>query len=550
MQGKKETDKTNTLIDSLPSQVTDFISAIQILLIDNIKEIKSSVFLESFKTLCNINKSGFFLYKVKSTELLFSQELLDILNLQPNGQNLISNFLKLFTSIEEKELFFTQLKDYKLLGGGQQMDVNLLEGKEPKAIKTFQVNFQKLSDNQNYVIVVLKDITDLKRFEEVFAKEKELSEESNRVKTIFLNNISHEIRTPMNAIVGFTELLNIGEIPSDKKSEYLSIIKNKSKHLLSLIDDIAELAKFEVGEVSISLTETNLPKLLNELHQEFSKMIFKYNKQGLDLYLKLPLETGISTIYTDSGRIQQVMTYLLDNAIRYTEKGYIQFGYEQKDARHLQFFVKDTGVGIHKEAQKYLFNRYKIKEESYEKKYLNTGLGLTISRAIVETLGGKIHVDSTIGQGSTFYFTIPLFKTDKVVSNKTITEIQTTSNWRNKVILVAEDDDVNYRFLEAILADTQAQLIHVYDGKQAIELCHTIAKIDLILMDIRMPEKSGYEAIKEIKKWRKEIPIIAQTAYSHKADREKCMAAGCDDYIAKPIDIDVLMNKINKFFND
>jgi CheY-like chemotaxis protein len=268
------------------------------------------------------------------------------------------------------------------------------------------------------------------------------------------------------------------------------------------------------------------------------------------LYLKLPLEQNIITINTDPGRLQQVLHYLLDNAIKFTEKGYIQFGYELKDNKTLLFFVKDTGIGIPKEAQKSLFNRFKQKEESYDKHFNNTGLGLTISRSIVELLGGKIFVESTPGQGTSFYFTIPINKGDKpTIPIKQENKFLTT-NWRNKIILIAEDDEVNYHFLEAVFADTQAQLIHVNNGTQAVEICKTIAKIDIILMDIKMPEKSGYEAIKEIKKFRKDIPIIVQTAYTQKEDKEKYVAAGCNDYISKPIDIELLISKMSKFLND
>jgi CheY-like chemotaxis protein len=344
-------------------------------------------------------------------------------------------------------------------------------------------------------------------------------------------------------------LINIGEVTGEKKKEYLSIIKSKSRQLLSLIDDIAELSKFESGQYTINKTETNISKLLNELHLEYTKELTTRNKQNIEIYLKLPTEYNVSTVCTDSGRLQQVMSYLLDNALKYTERGYIQFGYELKDSRHLQFFVKDTGIGIPKEAQKNLFNRFRTKEEVYDKNFQNTGLGLTISRSILELLGGKIQVDSTPGQGSNFSFIIPLQKVDKAgVFDNSKTD-GSISNWRNKVILVAEDDEVNYRFIEAIFADSQAQLLHVNDGKQAVELCRTIGKIDLILMDIKMPEKNGYEAVREIKSFRKEIPIIAQTAYTLSEDRAKCIEAGCDDYVSKPIDIELLFSKINKFFN-
>jgi signal transduction histidine kinase len=501
------------------------------------------------------SSSGFCIYDQNNHTFWVSQELLQLINLPYDSNTLHLLFNSKLFYFDDNQKLQHAIQEVLETKQNVEIELNTTNESDTKTQKnTFRCQISLIKEqpeNKQLFLLIITDITKSKHFSEELAKAKEKTEESDRIKSIFLKNISHEIRTPMNAIIGFTELLNIGELSADKRKEYLSIIKNKSKYMLSLIDDIAELSKFESGVFSFNKSETNLIKIFGELHSELEKEKYRLNKPHIELYLKLPHDHNIVNINTDPGRLQQVLHYLLDNAIKFTEKGYIQFGYELKDNKNLLFFVKDTGIGIPKEAQKHLFNRFRQKEETFDKYFNNTGLGLTISRSIVELLGGKIYVESTLGQGTSFYFTIPLNKIDKTVhliqeENKVLSSV----NWRNKIILIAEDDDINFHFLEAVFADTQAQLIHVNNGKQAVEICKTIPKIDIILMDIKMPEKSGYEAIKEIKKFRKDIPIIVQTAYTQKEDKEKCMMAGCDDYISKPIDIELLISKTSKFLND
>lgn len=508
--------------------------------------------LEFYKKAFLASNTGLWIFDPATNIVWLSDEFVHLINLKTKKNQIDVDCLKKIIS-ENNTSLFEIISKLSARSRQTEMEFHFSDDRnEKKSVILCRILILKeLEKNKRLILGIAFDITEQKHFEEQLASAKEKAEESDRIKTIFLSNISHEIRTPMNAIIGFNELLNIGDPSPEHKQEYLSIIKNKSRHLLSLIDDITELSKFEAGEITINNSETNLVKLFNELYEEFNKELQSRKKQNVELYLKLPVDPEIISVYTDPGRIYQVINYLLDNALKFTEKGYVQFGYELKDSRHLQFFVKDTGIGITKEAQKYLFDRFKIKEEVYNAKHRNTGLGLTISRAIVETLGGKISVNSSTGKGSTFTFTILLQKNE----NSSVEEIAVKYNesrpkWSDKVILIAEDDEVNFHFLEAIFADTYVQLLHVRDGKQAIELCKTIGKIDMILMDIKMPEKSGYEAIKEIKKIRSDIPIIAQTAYTFKEDKAKCIAAGCDDYISKPIDIELLLGLIAKYFNN
>jgi len=419
--------------------------------------------------------------------------------------------------------------------------------------KTLKIKaiYVKQKDN-NTIFGTLQDITDFRRNEDDLIKAKEKAEQSDRLKTAFLANLSHEIRTPMNAIIGFTELINIGGLSTEKKQEYSNIILHKGKELLTMVDDIIEMAKFESGQINISKSETNLVKLLTELFQYYKHHRTNLKKDKIEIHLSIPPEKSLQHFYTDPGRLQQVMSVLLDNALRFTEKGYIQFGYELKDAKNLMFFVKDTGPGISKDTLKNIFTRFRQIETLSNKKYPGSGLSLSIAKNIVEMLGGKISCESVPGEGSTFYFLLPLNITDKN-SEKEITKESINIknfNWKNKVILVVEDEEVNFRFIEAVLDDTQVQLIHAYNGKQGVGLCKSINKIDLILMDIKMPDMDGFDACKVIKEYKKSIPVIAQTAYTLPESRKQCKDAGFDEYIAKPIDIELLLTTLNKYLSD
>ena len=401
------------------------------------------------------------------------------------------------------------------------------------------------------VIGSIQDITETKRVEEELIRAKERAEESDRLKTAFLANMSHEIRTPMNAILGFSELINIGDITPEQRREYTRIINTKGKQLLTLIDDIIEVAKFESGHLNISKSEVNLNRLMEEIESAAREKRSQLKKESIEIRPDIPYNLGIGNIYTDSGRLQQVMLNLIDNALKFTEHGYVQFGYSMKDNKAIQFYVKDTGIGLSKENQRIIFNRFRQIELTASRLYAGSGLGLTISKGIVELLGGRIWIESEQGKGTTFYFTIPYQKPQAKKSEAEPQETNLTEyNWKNKVILVAEDEEVNFRFLEAVLSRTEVQLINAVNGRQAIDLVKNINKIDLILMDIKMPEMNGYDATREIKKIRPDIPVIAQTAFSMQNDREKSLEAGCDDYIPKPIDIHNLMSKISHFLTE
>ena len=490
--------------------------------------------------------TGFFIYNAKEGLISSNSMFFELLGF--TSTNKVSEHqLRNIDVTDEKCNFIELLNKLIINTTGKDYTCRIINSTDrDKTTAYLKFRIKHLKKNKFFGIVT--NITEAKKKEEELTKAKESAEAADKLKTTFLTNFSHEIRTPMNSIIGFTELLNIGDHTPEQREEYLSIIKLKSKSLLNLIDDIVELAKFESGAVTITKGETNLAKLMSDLQQEYYTQKELIKKTQVELFMSLPADNSYNILFTDAGRVHQVLAYILDNALQYTEKGYIQFGYELKDPKHLLFYVKDTGVGISKEKQRYIFQKLKYREDTIQFSDMQKGLSLTIAKSIVEALGGKISVESNINEGSNFYFTLPISK--PVILKPEPNKIPVFPNWKNKVILVAEDEEMNFKFIEAVLSSTQAQLIHVNDGQQAVELCKNLSKIDLILMDIKMPEMNGYDAIKEIRKIREHVPIIAQTAYTFKEDRARCIEAGCNDFISKPIDVNLLIQKMNKHLTD
>ena len=245
------------------------------------------------------------------------------------------------------------------------------------------------------------------------------------------------------------------------------------------------------------------------------------------------------------------MANLISNSIKFTEKGFIEFGHLIPSDGKIEFFVRDTGVGLSKDEQKNIFSRF-ADEEMDIKKYEGSGLGLTLSKHLVKLLGGRIWVESEPGKGSVFRFTIPYeqIPADHHESFSADEEEYPRFKWKDRVILIVEDDEVNFRFLEAILDDSEAQILHASNGFQAVELCRSISKIDLVLMDIKMPEMDGLEATRQIRQFNKKIPVIAQTAFIMEIDPDKCLAVGCNAVIGKPIEIKEFLEKINDFLRE
>jgi PAS domain S-box-containing protein len=379
---------------------------------------------------------------------------------------------------------------------------------------------------------------------------KEKAEESDRLKSMFLSNMSHDIRTPMNAIVGFSEMLQDPDLTREERNRFLDIIINSGDALLRLINDIIDISKIEAGQLKIIKSDFSLNEMLSDLYLSFAEDMSRNKIGDIKLILNKQFPDKDFMLHSDIVRFIQIFSNLLGNALKFTDKGCIEFGYTIPDPKVFRFFVKDTGIGIPHDKTELIFERFGQIEETQERNKGGTGLGLTISKSLAELLGGAMWVESEVGLGTTFYFTLPLasgITTSSPPSEGILELSNTTVDWSDKVILVAEDVDSNFFLIQTILSKTGVKLIWAKNGQEAHEMCRNNFEIDLVLMDIQMPIMSGYDATREIKKIRPSLPVIAQTAYAMSGEKEKTMEAGCDDYIPKPLKKRELIAKIHRF---
>ncbi|MCF8304758.1 MAG: PAS domain S-box protein [Bacteroidales bacterium] len=449
---------------------------------------------------------------------------------------------------------FTQKEVYqhlwKTIKHGKEWKGELLNRKKDRnlfwqsiSISPFKDEFGKIS----HFLAVMENITERKKMEEDLIAAKEKAQESDKLKTAFLANMSHEIRTPMNGILGFADLLESTD-SYEESQEYIEVIKANGEHLLNLINDVIDISKIESGSISIVYTSVNLNEVMRTIYRHWlNNKIVIQNKLNMTMHEGLSVE--LARIKCDETRLIQILNNLISNAVKHTARGSIDFGYQYIEGQ-LVFYVRDTGEGIPEDEHDKIFERFIQSKSDMQRHHEGTGLGLSISKAFIELMGGEIWMDSEPGVGSIFSFSIPY---EKAGSGKNGAKDQqrvidsTAKKWNNKTILIAEDVDSNFELLNAFLIRKKPRILRARNGKECVELVRKHDDIDLVLMDIKMPEMDGKDATRTIRQFKPELPIIAQTAYAMSEDREVCLSAGCNDYIAKPIQKQVLYDMLDNY---
>ena len=457
--------------------------------------------------------------------------------------------------------------DYHIFRGYSAGAVDFLVKPYEPMVLTNKVNFfldldrqkNELQDYKNHLedLVALRtkelnrtmnelktEIAERSRAEDELKTAKEKAEESDRLKSVFLANMSHEIRTPMNGILGFANLLKEPGLSGEDQQKFLRIIEISGERMLNIINDLIDLSKVEAGLMEVSLSNTFINDQTETLFSFFKP---EAEKKGLRLSLRNELSSSEVVLRTDREKLYAILTNLIKNAIKYTDEGSIEFGYEKK-GEFLEFFVKDTGIGVAREKQQDIFKRFIQVNKDGTRFCEGAGLGLAITKAYVEMLGGEIRLESEKGKGSRFCFTIPDKRAlgDQVDSSKEEVLNLHDHHLANIKILVAEDEKIARLLLKTVLQKNVKEIIYVENGVEAVETVRQNGDIDLILMDMKMPKMDGYEAVRQIREFNKEIPIIAQTAFAIVGDREKALLSGCNDYVSKPVKKDELLLKINK----
>lgn len=393
-------------------------------------------------------------------------------------------------------------------------------------------------------IFILRKSVRIKTKELMAAKIK--AEESDHLKTVFLQNISHEIRTPMNGILGFIDLLDNHDLMETDRKKYLDIVKKSGNRLLNTINDVIEISKIESNQIILHKSEVYLEQFMSGLLRFFSNQAAEKN---LALTLDNNLTDNSVLIETDKSLLEKIFINLIKNAIKFTTTGSINLGYKIKKDM-LEFYVKDTGCGIPANRQNAIYDRFVQSDLDITRSHEGSGIGLAISKAYVEMLGGNIWVESEVNKGSTFYFTIPFKPVNQSETKPAENHSTLDSLTRPLNILIAEDDEISFLYLENLLLHKNISITRACDGLEVLEKLKSTPVFDILLLDIRMPGLSGIEVTQKIRKNNRSLPIIAQTAYAFTEERIKIQKAGFNDIISKPINKNELIKTILKYANN
>jgi PAS domain S-box-containing protein len=407
--------------------------------------------------------------------------------------------------------------------------------------------------NENNEVIgalsISRDISSLKKVHEDLVKAKMEAEASNRLKSSFLANISHEIRTPLNSVVGFANLLLANDITNEVKEEYIEHINHNSEKLLQIIGDIIDLSRLESSQIEITYEEASVNSIVNEIIEDARKIV-KRNEKPIIINVMNMLEENGDLIFTDRIWLKRVLNHLMDNAVKFTLEGSIRLSYAREN-ENLVFRIKDTGIGINKENIDHIFEEFRQEIDGHHRPFEGLGVGLTLAKEVIERMGGKIFVQSEKGVGSEFSFSIPYRPaggSTRLKSKFISTEpVPFQANWSNKICLLVDDNKDVLLYLNRVLIDTGITILTARSGIEALEIVKRTPVIDVVLLDMQMPEMNGIEATKEIRKIRKDIPIIAQTAFIFEDDKDIILEAGCDACLIKPIRKDHLLTVMSSF---
>jgi len=380
----------------------------------------------------------------------------------------------------------------------------------------------------------------------IYAKER--AEESDRLKSAFLATMSHELRTPLNAIIGFSGIIG-KEMAEAEQEEYIRIINKSGKNLLNIIEDLFNISMIESGDIKIEMEHFPFEKFRIKLNDTISSEVKSMEKSNLAVhYTPDPLHPDLY-LFTDQNKLFQIFSNILKNAVKFTMQGSIEYGYTIGNGKDIIFFIKDTGIGISHDQQQLIFEKFRQADETYTRKFGGTGLGLSISKRLCEILNGKIWVESEPGKGSVFYFLIPCRDMSWHKSRGTGVEKRSLTFFHNKTILMVEDEESNYLLIKTILKNTEASILWAKNGKEGVEMIDSHEEISIVLMDIKMPVMDGYEATRMSKVLRPKLPVIAMTAHALYGDEEKALESGFDNYIAKPINKNLLLTILEQYLS-
>jgi PAS domain S-box-containing protein len=501
---------------------------------------------ERYRTLIEAAEDRIALTDMQGKIILANDAFYSNIGFSPGEFDLNERLTKAFP--EEREPF-EYLVNFLLDHGACQIEYSTHHKKGyPMQMLAKAVLIRDNNDTPESILTIIRDISEIKKIQNKLLKAKEDAEKSDKLKSAFLANMSHEIRTPMNAIVGFANLLTAQDLTRQERKNYISIINKSSNQLLNLVSDIIDISKIESGQLDINMKNVSAVKVFHNLQEIFSKQL----PREIELRQKIPPKCEDVIICADDTRFTQIFNNLLNNALKFTEAGFIEYGFHLPHDNMVTFYVKDSGIGVAPENQTIIFERFRQADDSYTRKFGGTGLGLAICKNLVELMGGKIWIESELNKGATFCFTLPLISIESkasAVQTHYATPAFTKYKWPGKKILLVDDTKICLKYLQAILKDSEMELFFADSAREAIDIFKKHQDIDVVLMDIQMPGMNGLEATAAIKKIRKNICVIAQTAYAFESDKERFLQEGCDDYIAKPINSGELLDKLANVFN-